>query len=286
MIKKNGIALMNARSKNVSIAKETMEIVKQKQYIAPSGRTVEISQAVDNCIEKTALYKSDSQFPDTDWKSSTPVVEVRNETTTQAALRLLRMGKTNLAALNFASARNQGGGFLAGAIAQEEDLCRASALYACLKRKPVFYNENILCGDTFYTDNAIYSPDVPFFRDSDSSFLEDPFTLSIVSAPAPNLTALTGRVEGLGSLVKGILRERAIRVLNILAAHGHENIILGAWGCGAFGNDPEMVADVFKLALEKIPAFQHVCFPVYDTREPPVLYNTFYSVLQTTSKST
>ena len=134
-----------------------------------------------------------------------------------------------------------------------------------------------MCDDCYYTDNVIYSPKVPFFRDEHNLFLDQPFLVSIISAPAPNLNGV--RPEGLAARLTGIMRERALRILGIAAAHGHKNIILGAWGCGAFGNDPQMVAGVFKLAMQKIPAFEHVCFAVYDTREPPVLFETFKQVV-------
>lgn len=278
MIKRNGVELMNARTKNVSLAKETIEIIKNKNYTSLNGNVVDISLAVDTAVVGTILYKPEDDLPHIHWENSTPsTVEVTNETTAQAAVRLIQSGKKDVVALNFASARNQGGGFLSGAVAQEEDLCRASSLYACLKSKPIFYNENILCDDCYYTDNVIYSPNVPFFRDANNLFLEEPFLFSIVSAPAPNLNGV--RPEGLQFKLKGIIRERAIRILDIAAHHGHSSIILGAWGCGAFGNNPVMIAEAFKLALEKIPAFEHVCFAVYDTREPPVLYETFKQVL-------
>lgn len=279
MITRDGVALMNARTQNVATAKETLQVLKQKHYTAPSGTAVDISTSLDAAIKGTALYKAGADLPDTDWETYTPTIEVLNETTYRAAVRLLASGKTDIVALNFASARNVGGGFLSGALAQEEDLCRASGLYPCTKSKPVFYNENIMCDDTFYTDNVIYSPKVPFFRDSYYNFIETPIELSIISAPAPNVSSLTGRTEGLQNKIKGILRERAIRVLNIAACHGHKNIILGAWGCGAFGNDATMVAEVFKLALEKVPAFEHVCFATYDERQPPVVFDTFRRVL-------
>lgn len=278
MISRDGVAIMNARTKNVSLAKETLEVLKKKAYVTPSGNVVDITSSLDAAISGTVLYKTGADLPDTDWETFTPTIEVVNEKAAQAAVRLSALGKTDIVALNFASARNVGGGFLAGALAQEEDLCRSSGLYVCIKSKPVFYNENILCDDTFYTDNIIYSPNVPFFRDEYNQFLENPFELSIISAPAPNLSSL--KTEGLQHKIKGILRERALRVLQIAASHGHKNIILGAWGCGAFGNDPNMVAQVFVDVLQKMPAFEHVCFATYDDRDPPVVYQTFEEILK------
>jgi uncharacterized protein (TIGR02452 family) len=277
VIKRHGVEVMNARTKNVSIAKESIQISKDKKYTSPSGNTVDFSKEMDIALSGTIYYPGDQVIP-----QPTPpapihaICEVVNETTAQAAVRLQAAGKTNLVALNFASARNQGGGFLAGAIAQEEDLCRASGLYACLKSKPLFYNANIMCDDCYYTDGLIYSPTVPFFRDEHNLFLENPFTLSIVTCPAPNLSGV--KPEGLQHKLKGLIRERAIRILQVAHANGHKNIILGAWGCGAFGNDPKMVSEAFMLALSKVPYFEHVTFAVYDTREPFVLFETFKEV--------
>lgn len=277
MIKRNGVEVMNTRTKNVSIAKETIQITKDKKYTSPSGNVIDISSEIDASIDGTFYYEGDvligmpaAQAP------IHGVIEVVNETTAQAAVRLQAAGKNNLVALNFASARNQGGGFLAGAVAQEEDLCRASGLYSCLKRKPMFYNANIMCDDALYTHGIIYSPNVPFFRDEYNQFLEKPFLLSIITAPAPNLSGM--REEGNKALVKGLLRERAIRILQAANANGHKNIILGAWGCGAFGNDPKIVSEAFMLALTKVPYFEHVTFAVYDTREPFTLFETFKEV--------
>ncbi len=270
-MKRSGIEIMNARTKNVSIAKETLEVCARAWYNAPSGNIVDISKSLDWAVNSTTLYQEPIHTKNYD--AVVPTIEVVNETAAQATMRLITAGKTDIVALNFASARNQGGGFLSGAIAQEEDLCRCSGLYPCLKRKPVFYNENILCDNPYYTDNVIYSPRVPFFRDKHNQFLEETFELSIITAPAPCLRDVNK--EGIADKVKGILLERAMKVLQIAEKHKHKNIILGAWGCGAFGNDPEMVANVFKTVLETVPCFEHVCFAVYDVREPPSVYETF-----------
>lgn len=277
MIRRQGVEIMNARTKNVSIAKETIEICKNGEYTSPNGNVVSIATDLEFAKQNSVYYVPGvpSKAPDL-LEPIVPTIEVTNETTTQAAQRLAGLGKQKIVALNFASARNQGGGFLAGAMAQEEDLCRKSGLYTCLKARPLFYNANIMCDDCYYTDGVIYSPNVPFFRDEYNLLLENPFTLSIITAPAPNLSGM--KPEGLQHKLRAIIRGRAEKILHIAAMNGHKNIILGAWGCGAFGNDPKMVSEEFKKMLEKFPAFEHVCFAVYDTREPPHLYDTFKAV--------
>lgn len=273
MIKRDGVAIMNARTKNVSIAQETLAVLKEKQYTAPSGNIVDISKDLDFAIQNSILYRS--ELTEKKYKSITTTIEVTNETTTQAATRLLKEGKTNLVALNFASARNVGGGFLAGAIAQEEDLCRRSGLYLCTKNKPMFYNENILCDNCLYTNNMIYSPDVPFFRDEHLQFLEEPYLMSIISAPAPNLNG-TANIDR--DVLVRTINHRTYKILQIAENLKHKNIILGAWGCGAFGNDPELIANSFKKALKEIPAFKHICFAIYDKRDGTPVFNTFLNV--------
>ena len=273
MIKRDGVAVMNARTKNVMVAKETLGIVSQGNYKSPNGTLIDLAEAITTSINGTILYKD---TPHSSNIASTATIEVVNETTALSAKRLLDLGKEDIVALNFASARNQGGGFLAGAIAQEEDLCRCSGLYSCLKRKPVFYNENILCEDTFYTDNMIYSPEVPFFRDQYNNLLEQPYKFSIISAPAPNVRAMTIVDE---KYLRQVLYNRALKILRIARAHQHKVLILGAWGCGAFGNDAEMVANVFLDALVAVPAFEHVCFAVYDSRPDQILFETFRNTI-------
>lgn len=275
MIKRNGVELSNERTKNSSVGKETLQIIKQGNYVSPNGETVDISALQSAAVGGTILYK---YVPVMAYFHRSTKVEVVNEKTAQAGARLVAEGK-DVVVLNFASGRCPGGGFLAGAIAQEEDLCRASGLYTCLKNKPMFYNENIMTDGSFYTDNMIYSPNVPFFRDEHGMFLEKPFCLSVISAPAPNLTA-TAQDEKVYQAAAGIILTRAQKILEIAANHGHTTIVLGAWGCGAFGNKPDTVANVFAVALEKIPAFEHVCFAVYDTRTPPIIFETFKQVFK------
>lgn len=185
-------------------------------------------------------------------------IQVTNETTLAASQRLVEAGLNPLA-LNFANGINAGGGFLGGARAQEEVLCRSSALY------------HTLVGDEMYkahrrrprpdsTDWAIYSPDVPVFRTDDGAELESPWLLSFITCAAPYAPDI-GQPEA-GDL----LRQRIHRVLAIAQAYGHPSLVLGAWGCGAFHNDPYRTAQDFRYALENdfSGAFAEVVFAITD----------------------
>lgn len=265
---------MKNQNNNIKISKETLDICKHKKYTSPSGKVVDLSFQLNFSKEKTILYEDLISIELTHKVNS--FIEVRNETTAEGALRLLNQGKKDIVALNFASARNPGGGFLNGAVAQEEDLCRCSGLYHCLKSKPIFYNKNILCDDTYYNNDIIYSPNVPFFRDINNLLLEDPFMVSIISAPAPNIRVMKEVDEG---RLQSILNTRVLKILQIAYIHNHKNLILGAWGCGAFGNKPEMVVSAFIEALKIFPAFEHVCFSVFDSKPEMHTFNTFNKLI-------
>ena len=189
-----------------------------------------------------------------------PAVEVVNTTTLAAGRALGR----DVAALVFASARNPGGGFRTGAVSQEEDIARASALHACLESVPAFYQHHRSDADPRYSDRVIYSPGVAVFRDDTWQLLDEPYGLSLLTAAAPNLGAIRASQPDLAPTVADVIRRRAVRVLEVAAAHGHRTLVLGAWGCGVFANDPATVADAFARALRGVPYFDRVVFAVLD----------------------
>src|SRR5262249_16832073 len=150
------------------VGKETVEIVKRGAYRAPSGREVSIAAAVEHAVAGTLLYRPEDLERLVASRANgtrTPRLEGTPGTNADAARRLLEEeGAQSVVALNFASARNPGGGFLGGAKAQEEDLARRSALYACLLAQRAYYDANRAERSLLYTDHIIYSPEVPFFR--------------------------------------------------------------------------------------------------------------------------
>ena len=114
----------------------------------------------------------------------------------------------------------------------------------------------------------IYSPDVPVFRDNDDKLISDPFPVSIITAPAVNRGALMQDAPDDVAKIADVMRARIERVLSIAVVHGHRQIVLGAWGCGVFRNDPVDVAQWFYERLFESPAFagafELVVFAVLD----------------------
>ncbi|MFI0960085.1 TIGR02452 family protein [Streptomyces sp. NPDC021080] len=248
------------------IARETEEIVAAGGYRGPSGAAVSIAAAVEAARAGTRLHGPEPVgIP-----SVTKVVtsyEVTGESSLEAARRLTSGGGHPVAVLNFSSARNPGGGYLNGAQAQEEALCRASALYTCLLRARGFYDHHRAHRDAFYTDRVIHSPGVPVFRDDRGRLLDEPFPAGFLTAAAPNAGVVLRTAPRRAADLPGALAIRAERVLETAAAHGYRRLVLGAWGCGVFRNDPAQVARAFHGVLTggRLDGyFDHVVFGVLD----------------------
>ncbi len=227
------------------VAADTLALIDAGGYEAPSGAWVSIAEAQAGAVAGTRLYRPDAlaALVAADGPGGAPpMVTVTDETTQVAAHRLAARG---VALLNFASARNHGGGFINGAKAQEEDLCRCSGLYPTLLVPDVqpYYAANRATRSLLYTDHAILSPSVPFFRTRGrGELLEAPFNATVITAPAPNGGPLLRDDPSAGPSIRETFRRRWANVLAIAEAHAHRTLVLGAWGCGAFGNDPVVSA--------------------------------------------
>jgi uncharacterized protein (TIGR02452 family) len=241
------------------LGRSALEAANVGHYVSQAGRKVVWSVAVQTARSAKRSIAPDSALPTRDHANFAETrIQVCNETTLQAALRLMERGLRPLA-LNFANGVHPGGGFLSGARAQEEVLCRCSALHQTLVNDPM-YEAHSERPRPDSTDWAIYSPDVPIFRKDDGTVLDQPWLLSFISCAAPYAPAL-GHVEA-----SELLRRRIYRTLAIARAFGHEVLVLGAWGCGAFGNDPRRTAEDFREALENDfnGAFSDIAFAIAD----------------------
>ncbi|MFE4955857.1 TIGR02452 family protein [Streptomyces sp. NPDC056653] len=238
---------MSARLR--AIATETESIVEAGLYRTPEGREISIERTVAAALSGTRLYGPDPvpvTALDTD---RTAVIEVTGESSLQAAHRMTGEGPGRIAVLNYASARNPGGGYLNGAQAQEEALCRGSALYATLLRAPDYYAHHRAERSAFYTDRVIHSPGVPVFRDDRGRLLDTPYTVGFLTSPAPNAGVIRSRTPEDAHRIPAALASRAERVLEVAAVRGYRRLVLGAWGCGVFMNDPAQVAGAFRALL-------------------------------------
>ncbi|MER5642518.1 TIGR02452 family protein [Kitasatospora sp. NPDC002227] len=254
---------MGNRLQNLAASNE--EIAERGSYLAPSGTEVKIGAALAAARAGTVSYGPEEPYA----AGAGPfggVVEVTAEGSMTAARRLLEAGARHVAVLNFASARNPGGGYLRGSKAQEEDLCRSALLYRCLLEAPDYYEAHRASADLRYSHRVVFSPAVPVIRDDHRVLLERPYAVSFLTSPAPNAGQLALRSPDASPVdVREVLAERAGRVLAAAERHGVRELVLGAWGCGVFRNDPAEVAEAFERALGAYgAAFDRVVFAVWD----------------------
>ena len=258
-----------ARSECARQGLEAVAVTNAGGYVAPSGRSVALRAAVDRAVAGTVDYREESQVAAAvAAHGGATRIRVVNGTSLASARELAARGSAPLV-LNFASAKNPGGGFLNGARAQEESLARCSSLYACLLTSGMYVHHRAN-GDAMYTDWMIYSPDVPVFRDEESAaLLDEPYLCAFLTAPAPNAGVVLQREPSRRDEVDRVMVRRVGRALAIAAARGHTRLVLGAWGCGVFANDPAVVARAFGAELDGAFAgvFEEVVFAVLDWSE-------------------
>lgn len=271
------------RASRQSNAQETVAIVERGSYQSPGGRVVDISAQVERCLAGTEFFPPEhlkrirnevlTQLP----AGNDTVIEVRNETALQGIARVLAENGGPVAVLNFASARNPGGGFLGGSQAQEESLARSSALYASLLRAPEYYDRHRQMRSSLYTDAMVLSPECPIIRDDDGELFEQPLMATFITSPAPNAGAIAKNEPEELDRIPDTFRQRSEYVLALAAHCGVPTLILGAWGCGVFRNDPELVAETFAGHLRGLWAkkFRRVVFSVLDTSAGQDVFEAF-----------
>jgi len=245
---------------------EAVAIIAAGSYVAPSGRRVEIAPGIARAIAQSRDYVPDATVAVPSPKAAPTRISVVNGTSLASARAMAARGAVPLV-LNFASAKNPGGGFLKGARAQEESLARSSALYACLRKSGMYAHHRAASSDCMYTDWMIHSAAVPVFRDDESGeLLEEPYDCSFLTTPAPNAGVVLARDPSRRDDVTRAMTARVRRALAICAVEKHRQLVLGAWGCGVFANDPTIVARAFGSELEGAfaGAFEEVVFAVLD----------------------
>ena len=244
------------RSARATMATETVAILERGQYALPDGAVVDLSATMAACLAGTRLHlpeELEAIFRDVLAEAGDgepAAIEVVGETTLAGAARLAASGAFHrVGVLNFASAKNPGGGFLGGSQAQEESLARSSGLYPSLQRCPEYYAFHRRQRSCLYSDRMIYSPACPVFRDDDANLLAEPYRVDFITSSAPNAGAVRRNEPADAGRITDVLTERSGKLLALAANCGCDALVLGAWGCGVFRNDPRQVADAFASHL-------------------------------------
>ena len=280
--------MIDRRTKNAEIFKDT-----ERRYLNDSylKSTITASVAAQTFIaEKETIVVPVAQ---TQKKAK---VIVSGKRSLEAAEPYAKQGK-KVCVLNFASASNPGGGVVNGSSAQEECICRCTTLYPCLNISAMwdaFYMPHRKANNPLYNNDCIYTPDVCVFK-SDTNFpeplpQEEWWKVNILTCAAPNLrerpsnamnpNAGTTAAKISATELEKLLTSRIRRIFEVAVANGNEVLILGAFGCGAFRNPPEIVARVFYSVMQEyLDRFDVIEYAVYHTERELANFEAFSSAM-------
>eukprot|EP01083_Nonionella_stella_P027246 74995_1 len=266
------------------IASATKTIMKNKSFIHPkTKRRVNIAKDMEYSYENSEFYSEQHWFryinieKEKLRKYETMEIEINHETTLDCAYRLTsEYGMdSKIAMLNFSSARNPGGGWDTGAIAQEESIARSSTLiHAITQYQNEFYEYHKHHKSMLYSHALIYSPQVVIMKHGNGVPIERAdgyYRCDVITSPAVNAKNYIKRARHTDAwnVVEHVMRERCARVLELAMKYGNEYLILGAWGCGVFGNDSMMIGRIFAELLRDRyhNVFRKVVFAILDQKK-------------------
>lgn len=242
---------------------------------------ISVKEKMNQAIRLTKLYHHTKPWPLPYYipKRDKTRFQLTGRSGIGAAYDLWKRGVFNVVVLNFANGSTPGGGFEHNSVAQEEDLARASCLIACIKQDKCkeMYAFNRSLGDksNLASDYMIYSPSVPVFRDGNDQ-LVIPYYVSFITSPACDIR-FGGPAD---KTIHDMMYQRIKKILQLALHHNHRHIVLGAFGCGVFGNDPKDVANYFLRALrtEFANCFEEVVFAFKARDSNDKNYNAFLKV--------
>ncbi|MBN2479266.1 MAG: TIGR02452 family protein [Parachlamydiales bacterium] len=258
------------------IAKENKRVIDRGEYFTHDGKRIKFSPVTQNSLVCQNLTDARSFFGFFNTllnkisylftykighlinpKSLTDTnVEVLNEDCLYAAEKLVRLGK-KVAVVNNANQHHAGGGYLRGAPAQEEDLCRRIVdLFGSLKgianKKGTFYG--IESKGCIYTSNAVVRRDG---KDKNYRFIKTPFKVDVITSAAPDLRGndnhkfLDKKGKWDQKVYENFIKEKIRWQFKTAIETGHDAIVLSAFGCGAFKNDPAVVSRLYREVYDK-----------------------------------
>lgn len=256
-----------------------------------------LTEAVAYSKSHTVFYAVDDYPSLPEKREETAEIAVTKHKTFEAAMSWHSNHPDDvITVLNFASAVSPGGGVKHGSSAQEESLCRCSTLYPTLDQHflwDAYYGKNRIAKNVLHTDACIWSPDIVICKTDESvpQRMEstDWATVNVISCAAPNLRQNPDNFfnpEG-GKPVRlapyeltSLHKQRARHIMHIAAANHTDVLILGAFGCGAFENDPDMVADAYSQVIGEYAAyFKRIEFAIYCRRYEEYNYDAFKKTL-------
>lgn len=254
-------------------ALETLSICKQGYYIK-NCKCIPLEHNTDKTVAYSPEALSLIQLPKEKANSEPCKIHIIDSDSFHAAYSF-----ENPLVMNFANAHRPGGGFLFGDKAQEESLCRASTLYTSLTSDTAkeMYEYNRTYPSPVDSDFMLLSPSVCVFRNPDGELLDTPYKSAVISVPAPDKVRKAYQLPK--DELNTIIANRLSKMFSVVICHGYKNLILGAWGCGVFGNDTNDVAEIFYNLLFKEnygKYFDNITFAIYkDKHKLEIFRNVF-----------
>ena len=280
--------MIDRRTKNAEIFRDT-----EHSYKSDSELNTIVQESTKKQVfipEKSAVSFADQP------KTDKAKVVVSGKRSLEAAEEYVKQGK-KVCVLNFASATNPGGGVVNGSSAQEECICRCTTLYPCLNNDDLwtkFYKPHRKAANPLYNSDCVYTLDVCVFK-SDINFPEllprdKWWKVNILTCAAPNLRERPSNTMNphagykpakvTPAELETLLTSRIKRIFEVAVANDNEVLILGAFGCGAFRNPPEIVAKVFYNVMQDyLCYFDTIEYAVYHTEREVGNYEAFKRIM-------
>ena len=229
---------------------ENKEDRAEKALAHTSLMEAKYSDRISSSIESTTVYNTNfHSFKVSEIKTKQIILD--DTDSVSAVFKYAVDPEVKTAVLNFSSYKNPGGMFIKGSRAQEECLCHESDLYNILKEIPEFYQWNKQnTNKALYMNRGLYVPEVVFERDSKTTVCD------VITCAAPNKFAAQKYYGATNEENLDALTERIQFVLDIAKENDVQTLILGAYGCGVFGQNATEVASIFKDYL----ANEYSCF--------------------------
>jgi len=270
------------RFERIEVFNDTQEWIKKNK---------KLTDETQKTIKSTIFYNNDISIDGIEKNALPAKVLVTRNSSFDAAREYIT---DKVAVLNFASATTPGGGVTKGSSAQEECLCRCSNLYNVINTKACFnnfYTPHRNSGNALHNDDIIYSKDVIIFKKDDYTTLDpsDWKNVDVITCAAPNLKEKPANEmnpnesEHIDISDDDLFKlhvKRARKIFNAAVVNKAEVLILGAFGCGAFRNDPEIVARAYKKVLDEYKKyFKYIEFAVYCNEYDTTNYDTFKRII-------
>lgn len=269
------------RTMRTDVFNDTVATVRKGYYDTESGRVTFNQNHTDAMIKGTKFYDKELCTDISNECERTNIAVVNQDCLVEAE-RLIKNG-LNVAVLNMASRRNPGGGVLTGAGAQEENIFRRTNIFQSLYQfAPFAHSYGVMRNERQYpldrNFGGIYSPGVTVFRGTEDHgypLLRSPFNVAVISVAALNRPELSSDNKIVQDFI--LPTKHKIRtILRIALENGHDAMVLGAFGCGAFRNPPEHIAALFHAVIEEDEfrnQFKHISFAILEDHNSGYAHN-------------